>query len=391
MCSHDCHASKPAVEPALKPSRRIKLWDLKGGLQCSIIGTCLGHQDLLWLAAKNNVRIHEGAADYDVHSYFVQQAGKPVSLARALHKVLEHRYAGIVRKVGVSATNVDLIALWNLEFEAGRIPGAYWAFLSHTHVSAELSSRIFGEVHMLSHVLGRTTHQTASRASELAARIDDLEAKTARQAERNRVLAKDRDAALARYEAELAIRQEITIAAHAVAPLPASLKKSEPLRIQRQQRTLVATRERARGAELQIARLQEEVKRLKLWVGGASVTPAPPCPAAVACDEVVRSDLARRIVYIGGRSGSVDGLKRIALRASAELIHHDGGEEQNVTRIDGLIENCDAVFCPMNCISHSACLRAKALCKKFQVPFVPLRSAGAASFERALNSLTASR
>jgi hypothetical protein len=72
----------------------------------------------------------------------------------------------------------------------------------------------------------------------------------------------------------------------------------------------------------------------------------------------------------------------------AELVHHDGGEEHALVRIDGMVEGCDAVFCPIDCVSHSACLRAKALCRKFAKPFLPLRSAGASSFERAVQSLT---
>jgi hypothetical protein len=84
----------------------------------------------------------------------------------------------------------------------------------------------------------------------------------------------------------------------------------------------------------------------------------------------------------------VENLRRVAARMGAELVHHDGGEEHALVRIDGMVEGCDAVVCPIDCVSHSACLRAKALCRKFAKPFLPLRSAGATSFERAVQSLT---
>ncbi|MBN9276466.1 MAG: DUF2325 domain-containing protein, partial [Hyphomicrobium sp.] len=148
-------------------------------------------------------------------------------------------------------------------------------------------------------------------------------------------------------------------------------------------------RERARAAERMIVDLQRQLERLR-WqhrMRAASIMPA--CPGAEVCDETVRTSIARRILYIGGRSGAIENLRRVASRMGAELVHHDGGEEHALVRIDGMIEGCDAVVCPIDCVSHSACLRAKVLCRKFAKPFLPLRSAGATSFERAVMSLTA--
>jgi len=93
------------------------------------------------------------------------------------------------------------------------------------------------------------------------------------------------------------------------------------------------------------------------------------------------------LLYLGGRTGAVEQLRQIAERAKADFFHHDGGIEQGIARIDPLVEGCDAVFCPIDCISHSACQRAKALCRKLGKAFVPLRSSGASTFERALAAL----
>ena len=38
------------------------------------------------------------------------------------------------------------------------------------------------------------------------------------------------------------------------------------------------------------------------------------------------------------------------------------------------------MLCPVDCVSHGACLRAKRFCKRAAKPFVPLRSAGLSSF-----------
>jgi hypothetical protein len=49
------------------------------------------------------------------------------------------------------------------------------------------------------------------------------------------------------------------------------------------------------------------------------------------------------------------------------------------------VERADIVVCPVDCVSHDACLRVKSMCKQRGKPFLPLRNAGASSFHRALN------
>jgi hypothetical protein len=372
----------------LRTPARQKIWEIQGGLQCSIVGTCLSHEDLVAVGRKAGIRPREGARAYEVHSYFVQQVGKDGKIARTVQKLLDQRHAGILRRVQAARDEGELSRLWEEEYNGGRVPGAYWAFMSCTHVPGALGTRIFGDVHMLSHVLGRLTHENASRASDLQARLDDLEAKLLRQAERHRQVVAERDAArLQLAEVARAVPEPI-VAQPAVMPLVdvRSARRSPPP--ERRERALAVARERARASERTVADLQRQLERLRWQQRMRHASGAPSCPAAEVCDETVQTSIARRILYVGGRSGAVDNLRRVAARMGAELMHHDGGEEHALVRIDGMIEGCDAVVCPIDCVSHSACLRAKALCRKFAKPFLPLRSAGASSFERAVQSLT---
>ncbi len=378
----DLRAEPLETEPPSRAASRHKIWEIQGGLQCSIVGTCLSHEDLIAIGRKAGVRPREDARAYEIHSYFVQQAGKDCKIARTMQKLLDQRHAGTIRRVQATRGEADLTRLWEEEFEGGRVAGAYWAFMSGAHVHSTLSTRIFGDVHMLSHVLGRVTHQNASRASELQAGLDDLEAKLLRQAERHRQLVAERDVAQARLS-ESAVAAVPLMAA----PEVRNLRREQPPA--RRERALAVARERARAAERMIGDLQQQLGRARWQQRMRAATGAPACPGAEACDETVQTSIARRILYVGGRSGAIDNLRRVAARMGAELVHHDGGEEHALVRIDGMIEGCDAVVCPIDCVSHSACLRAKVLCRKFAKPFVPLRSAGATSFERAVQSLTA--
>ncbi len=95
----------------------------------------------------------------------------------------------------------------------------------------------------------------------------------------------------------------------------------------------------------------------------------------------------RSFLYVGGRDCQVAHLRQIASRHGAELIHHDGGLREAVSRIDTVLPSVDCVFCPIDCISHDACLRVKTGCKKFGVAFVPLRNGSKSSLERALQTM----
>ncbi|MCQ2003461.1 DUF2325 domain-containing protein [Rhizobium sp. NRK18] len=95
----------------------------------------------------------------------------------------------------------------------------------------------------------------------------------------------------------------------------------------------------------------------------------------------------RSFLYVGGRDCQVAHLRELAESYGAELLHHDGGLREAVSRIDTVLPSVDCVFCPVNCISHDACLRVKTGCKKFGKAFIPLRNGSKSSLERALADL----
>lgn len=118
----------------------------------------------------------------------------------------------------------------------------------------------------------------------------------------------------------------------------------------------------------------------KLLAKGDQASPAT--PAAKTALNV------RSFLYVGGRDCQVAHLRQIATNHGAELIHHDGGLREAVSRIDRVLPSVDCVFCPIDCISHDACLRVKSGCKKFGKTFIPLRNGSKSSLERALQTLS---
>ncbi|MEG3639341.1 DUF2325 domain-containing protein [Magnetococcus sp. PR-3] len=94
------------------------------------------------------------------------------------------------------------------------------------------------------------------------------------------------------------------------------------------------------------------------------------------------------MLYVGGITHIGNRYKQLVTQQNGELIHHDGGVGDSRARLEALVSRADAVFCPVDCISHDACLKIKKQCKHQDKPFIPLRSSGLASFSRGLQNLT---
>jgi len=46
-------------------------------------------------------------------------------------------------------------------------------------------------------------------------------------------------------------------------------------------------------------------------------------------------------------------------RAGGQFVHHDGGLEDGESRLWRALGSADVVICPVDCVSHNACLLAK--------------------------------
>ncbi|MEO1280301.1 MAG: DUF2325 domain-containing protein [Pseudomonadota bacterium] len=368
---------------------RIKLWKIEGGLQCAIVGTCLSHEDLLRLAPKVGIEIDANREPYDVHGFFVHNASSDTPIARALHKLLDQRFGGIVRKVSRLSDADALQALWNAEYEAGRLPGAFWAFMSCANVPSKIAHAVFGEVHMLSHLLGKATHRKAEEAASFEALLKERDDQLKRLRDKHALALNDRDQRIAELTAKLADAEQRKPTASVSMPAQTILgTQISEQKLARRDRALVGARERARSAEAELVKLSKRFKQLEALLRRKPIEQdVLACPGAEACELKLpdaRPKPIQKLLYLGGRRGSLDQLRDVAKSCATDFLHHDGGIEDAFHRIDKLVESCDAVFCPIDCVSHSACQHAKKLCQKHCKAFITLRSSGQTSFARAL-------
>jgi len=366
--------------PATNP--RLALWNLESSLQCSVIGTCLSDQDLRTAMRKHRLQIDRNAQSYDIHGYCVSASNQDCPLARTLNKILERKYTGAIRLMSRAIAPDDARLLWERLRDSGQVAAGYWAVMSHSHVQATLKKRAFGEVHMLSHLHGHGAHELATRLSESQHRCSDLEVRLRRSEASRREALVERDAAragtadrLKSVQVSRTLGGETRVDDRAVRHLEAKLAKCT--------RALVAARVRARQAEADAQRLAR-VPTLDPACNANSSRPEPDIAAPRQIADLTKC----RILYIGGRAAIVPHLRATAVARVGAFFHHDGGIEDSLHRIEEMIEGCDAVVCPVDCVSHGACRMAKSICQRLNRRFLPISTSSRSGFERALDQLS---
>ncbi len=108
----------------------------------------------------------------------------------------------------------------------------------------------------------------------------------------------------------------------------------------------------------------------------ASATPSDPVDLA-----------GTAILYVGGRANQIPQLRALVESSGGQFLNHDGGLEQSLGQLPGLVSRADVVFFPADCVSHAAVAAIKRTCRQTATPYSPLRSASLASLMAALRSL----
>ncbi len=92
----------------------------------------------------------------------------------------------------------------------------------------------------------------------------------------------------------------------------------------------------------------------------------------------------RRLLCVGGIPGARQRYRSLVESAGARFDYHDGGIEDHLSRLDGLLRGADIVICHSGCINHEAYLRIKRHCQRQSKPCIYLERSGLTHFARKL-------
>ena len=175
--------------PTRKTAGRRRLWELRADYHCSICGTCLSLSDLRRVAGKAGFRVDPAASEHEVHSTFVRFASAPGRVAKAMQKVLDRKHRSAIERCRALGSEAELRAFWAASLAKGDVSGPYWALMTHPLASERLMVDLFGDVHMLSHLLGASNRADIRRLRflerEREALSEELAGSRRRSAERD--------------------------------------------------------------------------------------------------------------------------------------------------------------------------------------------------------------
>jgi len=389
--------------------RRRRLWELSPTLHCSIIGTCLTTgelREILRRIARRERFAVATTSEHDLHGLAVRLAERRDGPGKLLHKALDRRHAAAIGRFASARDEGALEAQWRAALASGAVPGAYWSVLTHPFTGERLVRRAFGEVHMLSHLMGASNRADIRRLKALEEENAQLRTELSAQRRSWRHALAERDARLRRLEGQLLTPSasratpEPTAVPPPIAPpegaarerlaaLEARLAKEIERRAAAEERCreasaqLVLERERLIAARVESASVRAEADALQKQLRnllGESREPGAPSPLHLA---------GARVLVVGARPAQIAHWRALAERCAGKLLHHDGGVEDSITGLRGVVSRADIILFPTDCISHEAMWLAKRLAAQLGKPYRPMRNASLAAFTHALHEAVA--
>ena len=401
-----------AVRPAgpVRHQARTKLWDLEEKHLCPVVGTCVPMHELARFAKRYRF-------DADLHNEFalhveaVCYAKTRNAISQAMQRHLDHKYAQVLSRFSRLRDDAAVFDAWQQCLARGEVAGPLWAAYTHKASSELTRHRIYEDIHMLSHQVGAGQAADARRLSHLEREYAALKAELATeraQLQQLRLQLGQTSEALARTAMERVARdteldalrtrlahhesgrrlrdleQQLERERQATAQAAGATQRAGDL-----DRALRAAREEAENAE----RERDAARAACNAVEKVLRTAALPHDAlahdgdCAACEDCESAGSARCVLCVGGRTSLLTQYRELAGRVGIRLLHHDGGQEESLSRLPDLIHGVDAVVCPTDCVSHSAYYHLKNQCKRIGKPVLFFKGASVSSFALAMTRL----
>jgi hypothetical protein len=391
-------------------SRIKRVWEVEPHLHCSVIGTCLSIKDLRQVVHRLGLKISDEITDYELHRVFVGVVANKNQVSKLVDKFLERKHRAIIARFSKCNDAEALSLLWNQYVKDGDISGAYWAVISHPLLDKELESRVWGEVHMISHVLGATRSVTRQENKKLEKYIVELEEKLCLSKKIYRSRLKNQQLQIDELQKSLRAKEDAERKLAQANNIIFQLRKTSGLdrkdnyiqklyiAMKQQKNELRSINETKLALDKKLAQAErenmlkehrfleiknenevlEQMLNQSLNCFGDKET----CENRIVFDEKVLC--GQKIMYVGGRDNLVAHYRAIVDKMGGIFVHHDGWAQQSLDGLKKNLDSVDIVLCPVDCVSHGACKQIKAACKTRSVPFIPLRSSGLSSLAKGI-------
>ena len=391
-------------QPVVRTSRRRRLWELSHKYHCPIIGVCFDVTELRKMIGKV-LRYPADTTDYVWHTIAVGICDTRCPLSELFNRTLDRRFAPTIRRMAGYKTAEEVRLAWREACRQGiEIPDALWAASTHPACDDDLEQEIHADIHMIQHQVGagaRLDLEAMQRLQAENARLqDDLQMVRKRQ-EQQRIkhvrAVQEFDRRVAALQAELTAREAASNRLQARLDL---LHETMPdlddrqrlvSRLHALEAGSMAVRDREKNLENEVARLRDFVVYAEETIEALIKETDPDETSGggrLSGNAAGVSLLGKSVLCVGGRSGAINSYREVVEQQGGRFMHHDGGREESLHRIDGVLAAADIVICQVGCISHNAYWRVKEQCKRTGKPCMFVRNSGLSSFGRIIDEAT---
>jgi hypothetical protein len=362
-------------------------------------------KELRQIYRKTKLITQSNLTDHELHRIFVGIAGETDYANRKLQKHLDKKYQRIVKQFAKIQSATELKTMWQNALDSGEVAGAYWALVTHPFVPDELLDEVYGEIHMLSHLSGASIRVDMQELNILRRRTKDLEKQLAdafvesqkRLKEKDKIIhtLKKRLTAAEKAESQLQnlqTQQEALEKDSLIKQLRKQIKELtvEQERVKRIEKEAenwksfaLRTEERNLSLEQRLAQTLQERDSLE-----ASLSSLLGEACQESCTDCPNMDLCGRcILFVGGRPSQSSHFRHLVEQYNGRFIHHDGVREDGHFKLGSNLSQADAVFCPLDAISHDAMNWIKRHCEYNSKQLVMMPRSSLSAFVKGLNDV----
>ena len=422
------HMETITIASGTLPKRKI--WEIESSFKCALIGTCLKRIELRKLSQEKIYQTPPRLDDYQLHAHFIKISDCHDAAGKALHKYLEKKYRADVKKYSKSEDETEISALWDQDLAEGKLDSAWWSLLTHPYVSANLLGKCYGQLHMLGHdgtsslfrnkikiqslkektdmlteVIGSERQQFRKERKQLLGEISKLQQELAKsRLENRRHQLQEEEISGLQHQIEVLktkhrsaedhrlindLRQENNNLFGKIDDLTEKLDslRNEFIQEHQQLQQLQQIRKKMELRELEQSSEIDALEALLFRHIDESLSPCASCADKDTSNCPGLNLCGKTVLYVGGLHKMVPHYRQLVEQSGGRFLHHDGGREASRNLLPKLMNTADAVLCPIDCVSHDACNCVKKMCKRYQKPFVPMRSSGLSSLARSLGEI----
>lgn len=113
--------------------------------------------------------------------------------------------------------------------------------------------------------------------------------------------------------------------------------------------------------------------------------PMPAARCADCSEDCPHFNLCSKRVFIVGGVERMEPLFRSFIEESGGYLdYHCGSMQSGTKKFEKSLQRADVIICPINCNSHTACLKVKDMCKKYKKEFHMLPTGSISAVKRLL-------